>query len=121
MSTKPINNSGIMSSLSTVAAQDAAKAKDAGAVQNKQASLPTTSEAAKANFDVNISTGARSRAEASSKALEIARNTPDVREDRVAMLKKQIEEGTYKVDSGKIADGMMREAILDHLAETDER
>jgi len=120
MATKPINNAGIMSSLSTVAAQDAAKAKDAGAIQ-KQASLPTPNDASKANFDVNISSGARSRAEASAKALEIARNTPDVREDRVAMLKKQIEEGNYKVDSGKVADGMMREAILDHLAETDER
>ncbi len=120
MATKSINNAGIMSSLSTVAAQDAAKAKDAGAIQNKQAAQ-AANESAKANFDVNISAGARDRAEASAKALEIARKTPDVREDRVAMLKKQIEEGSYKVDSGKIADGMMREAILDHLAETDER
>jgi flagellar biosynthesis anti-sigma factor FlgM len=120
MATKPINNSGIMNSLSTVAAQDAAKAKDASAIQNK-AAASVANDPAKANFDVNISTSARDRAEASAKALEIARKTPDVREDRVAMLKKQIDEGNYKVDSGKIADGMMREAILDHLAETDER
>jgi len=120
MATKPINNSGIINSLSTVAAQDAAKAKDAGAIQSKQAALPNI-EPSKANFDVNISEGARDRAEASAKALDIARNTPDVREDRVAMLKKQIEDGSYKIDSGKIADGMMREAIRDHLAETEDR
>jgi len=119
MATKPINSAGIMNSLSTVAAQDAAKAKDAGAIQTKQAL--SSADSAKPNFDVNISAGARDRAEASARALDIARNTPDVREDRVAMLKKQIEEGNYKIDSGKIADGMMREAIRDHLAETEDR
>jgi len=119
MATKPINNSGIINSLSTVAAQDAAKAKDAGAaIQHRPA---TIAEPAKPNFDVNISPAARDRAEASAKAFDIARNTPDVREDRVAMLKKQIDEGSYKIDSGKIADGMMREAIRDHLAESDDR
>lgn len=119
MATKPINNAGVMSSLSTIGAADAAKAKDAAAVQSNQVAAKATPAPTK-SADVNISTGARSRAEASQKALEIARNTPDVREDRVAMLKKQIDEGTYKVDAGKIADGMMREAILDHLAETEE-
>lgn len=118
MATKPINNSGIMSSLSTVAAQDAAKAKGASAAQNNPAA-PAKSVETKPN--VNISAGARDRTEASARALDIARNTPDIREDRVAMLKKQIEDGSYQIDSGKIADGMMREAILDHLAESDER
>lgn len=118
MATNPIKNSGIMSSLSTVAAQDSAKAKDATAVQNNQAAQ---TKAVIEKPHVNISAGARDRADASAKALDIARNTPDIREDRVSMLKKQIEEGTYQIDSGKIADGMMREAILDHLAESDER
>lgn len=118
MATKPINNAGVMSSLSTIGAQDAAKAKDAAPVQPSPAALkqPPAKSA-----DVNISSGARDRADASQRAFDIAKNTPDIREDRVAMLKKQIEDGTYKIDSGKIADGMMREAILDHLAETEER
>lgn len=61
------------------------------------------------------------RAKAHNKALEIARATPDIREDRVAALKKQIQDGTYKIDAGAIADAMAREAILDHLAETEPR
>ncbi len=56
-----------------------------------------------------------------AKALEIARQTPDVREDKVAELKKRIAAGTYQVDSGKVADGMLREAIREHLAENTER
>jgi negative regulator of flagellin synthesis FlgM len=73
------------------------------------------------NFNVNISDSAKDRADASQKALNIARNTPDIREDKVAALKAQIDAGTYKVDAGKVADGMMREAIKEHLSEIDER
>ncbi len=65
---------------------------------------------------VNISPAAKDRAAASMKARDIALSTPDIREDRVADLKAQIDAGTYKIDSGKIADGMMREAIKEHLA-----
>jgi negative regulator of flagellin synthesis FlgM len=65
---------------------------------------------------VNISPAAKDRAAASMKARNIALSTPDIREDKVAMLKAQIDSGTYKIDSGKIADGMMREAIKEHLA-----
>ena len=61
------------------------------------------------------------RAKSYQKALEIARATPEIREDRVAALKKHIQEGTYKINSGAIADGMAREAIMDHLAETEGR
>ena len=71
------------------------------------------------DYGVQISDSAKRRAEAHKKALNIARGTPDIREDRVASLKKQIDEGTYQIDSGKIADGMLREAIKDHLAESD--
>ena len=71
------------------------------------------------DYGVNISDAAKSKAEAYQKALKIARDTPDIREDRVAELKKQIAEGNYKPDPGKIADGMLREAIKDHLADSD--
>lgn len=120
MATKPINNSGVMNSLSTIGAQDAAKSREAG-IAGAQPPLSGKSHAGTTASDVSISHSARNRAEAAQKAFNIAKNTPDVREDRVAMLKKQIEDGTYKADSGKIADGMLREAILDHLAETEER
>jgi negative regulator of flagellin synthesis FlgM len=68
------------------------------------------------NYGVELSDRAKSRSAEQKKAFEIAKNTPDVREDRVAALKARIQAGTYEVDSGKIADGMLREAFMEHLA-----
>jgi flagellar biosynthesis anti-sigma factor FlgM len=73
----------------------------------------------KGNFDVNISSHAKDRAVAFQKAFDIAKATPDIREDRVKALKEQIQNGSYKVDSGDIADAMLREAVKEHLADTD--
>lgn len=70
----------------------------------------------KKGVDVAVSEKARAMAKAREKATEIARNTPDVREDRVRELRERIQSGQYQVDATKIADGMMREAILDKLA-----
>lgn len=72
--------------------------------------------AAKSDFDVALSPQAREMAEARAKAMEIAKATPSIREDRVAELKQKIQNGTYQIDSSKIADGIMREAVLDQLA-----
>jgi negative regulator of flagellin synthesis FlgM len=41
---------------------------------------------------------------------------PDVREDKVAQLKEQIENKTYDMDEEKIADKMMKDALLNDLA-----
>jgi negative regulator of flagellin synthesis FlgM len=98
---------------------DKAKAAQQAAATGAVISAPVTSDAGdgkKPNYNVKISGDAKSRAEAHAKALSIARATPDVREDRVAALKKQVDEGTYKVDAGDIADGMLREAVKEHLA-----
>ena len=65
---------------------------------------------------MELSDKGKSRAAEQKKAFDIAKNTPDIREDRVAELKAKIQAGTYEVDSGKIADGMLREAIMEHLA-----
>ena len=40
---------------------------------------------------------------------------PDIREDKVAQLKEQVENGTYEVDAEKVADKMLREALLNDL------
>ncbi len=37
---------------------------------------------------------------------------PDVREEKVAELREQIESGTYEIDAEKIADKMLKEALL---------
>ena len=40
---------------------------------------------------------------------------PDVREDKVAQLKEQIENGTYEIDEEKIADKMLKDLLLNDL------
>ena len=40
---------------------------------------------------------------------------PDIREDKVAQLKEQIENGTYEVDADKLADKMIKESLLNDL------
>lgn len=85
-------------------------------VQKDIESLAPKARDEKSDFNVALSDKAKEMSEARQKALEIARNTPDIREDKIANLKKRIEAGEYKVDAGQIADGMMREAIRDELA-----
>ena len=41
---------------------------------------------------------------------------PDVREEKVAEIKEQIEAGTYTVDGEKIAFKMIRESIFDAMS-----
>jgi negative regulator of flagellin synthesis FlgM len=40
---------------------------------------------------------------------------PDVREDKVAELKEQVESGTYEIDAEKIAEKMLRDSLLNDL------
>ena len=48
-------------------------------------------------------------------AKEELNRIPDVREEKVAELRKQIENGTYKVDSEEIADKMIKDGFLNDL------
>ena len=52
------------------------------------------------------------------KIQEILRNTPDVREDRVALLKEKIASGEYTVNGKDVADQMLREFLLEGLLKT---
>ncbi len=120
MATKPINNGASMTNpLLAPKAQASDKKKAVDGAAALDASLFKEGASAKGGAaDVKISGGAKDRAAAASKAFDIAKNTPDVREDRVAALKAQIDAGTYQPDSGKIADGILREAVREHLAES---
>jgi negative regulator of flagellin synthesis FlgM len=40
---------------------------------------------------------------------------PDIREDKVALLKEQVENGTYEIDAEKIADKMLKDSLLNDL------
>lgn len=70
------------------------------------------------DFAVAFSDRAQEMLEARNKALDIAKSTSPIREDRVQALKAKIQNGTYEIDSGKIADGMLEEAIKDELSKT---
>ena len=58
------------------------------------------------------------RARDIEKIQEILRKTPDVREDRVAHLKKKITSGEYNVNGKDIADQILREFLLEDLLKT---
>ena len=114
MAINSINKNTTLGSLTTASTQDSKEAAAAGDTDKGGRAASRAGE--QRNFDVSISAGAKARAEATSKATEIARNTSDIRADRVAALKAKIEAGQYEVSPEKIADGMAREAIRDHLA-----
>lgn len=58
-------------------------------------------------------TGARAeisaRAREFSKAKEVAASAPDIREEKIADLKRRIASGQYKIDSDAIADRMIQD------------
>lgn len=70
----------------------------------------------KAGYQVQLSDVALERKAAQNKARLIAQNTNPIREDKVMSLKKLIESGEYNIDSGKIADGILKEAIKERLS-----
>lgn len=51
------------------------------------------------------------RAKLMKQATDIAHQTPDIRKEKIAALKKSIHEGTYHVDSGAIADRLVEEHL----------
>jgi negative regulator of flagellin synthesis FlgM len=114
---KPVNNN--QSLINTLGPQRQEKTDAASRLKNKREAESATQakdSAVAENYGLNVSPKAKELSEARQKALGIARNTPDVREDRVAELKKKINSGSYKVDPDKIADGMMKEALKDQVA-----
>ncbi|MEZ6854799.1 flagellar biosynthesis anti-sigma factor FlgM [Halodesulfovibrio aestuarii] len=56
---------------------------------------------------VSLSDEGRLRTEAYKEAM----NAPEVREDKVAEIKAQIVSGEYKIDSEKIAEGLLRDEL----------
>ncbi|MDY6880763.1 MAG: flagellar biosynthesis anti-sigma factor FlgM [Desulfatiglans sp.] len=50
------------------------------------------------------------------KAKMLLASVPDVREEKVQEIRQRIEEGTYKVESKKIAEKIVKESLLNELA-----
>ena len=81
--------------------------------QNAQAA-ETEGEKGRTNAgadSVELSQSARDLKEA-QKALQ---DLPDIREDKVAALKQQIENGTYDIRADKIAANMLKESLTNDI------
>jgi negative regulator of flagellin synthesis FlgM len=74
------------------------------------------------NKQSNVSAVPEEKVSLSSRARDVQQikkavdELPDVRQERVEALKKQIEQGNYKVDGEKVAQKMVGESLLDILA-----
>jgi negative regulator of flagellin synthesis FlgM len=81
--------------------------------KNKTAASSEKTEKTATRMDtVEISDTAKRIQEARKQLDEI----PDIREDKVAQLKRQIDNGTYAINAEKIADKMIKEGLINELA-----
>ncbi len=55
------------------------------------------------------------KAQELQKARKALKDIPDVREDKVARIKKQIENGTYEIDAEETAEKMIKESLTNDL------
>ncbi len=87
---------------------------DAGARQTGagQAADRSTGAAASPNVTVDISAKSQDFVQIKNAVAQL----PEVREEVVQALKTQIETGSYKIDSAKIAGKMVQESLLDIFA-----
>ena len=80
---------------------------------------PNAQEKQSAAQEVKNKEASQDKVELSAESREIKKindaleMTPDVRAERVAELKKLVQEGRYQVDSEALADKMIKESILD--------
>ncbi len=56
--------------------------------------------------------GGDEQARLSRRARQVIYRTPEIRPEKVARLKEAIERGAYKIDSGQLADKIIREWFL---------
>ena len=75
----------------------------------KQPSYQTVPVADKEGDTVALSAEAK-QIQAAARRLKVM---PEIREEKVAYLRNQVETGTYQIDAGKIAAAMLREALSD--------
>jgi len=83
-------------------------------VQDKDKAQATTEKTEKqpTKTDTVVLSDAAKRIQEAKKVLD---EIPDIREDKVAQLKEQIENGTYEIDEQKIADKMLKDSLLNEL------
>lgn len=91
------------------------KSEVSGAKRSNQAASTQESQKAARAYQGGAADGAKAEISAKgkefAKAKAVASETPDVREEKIAELKRRIAAGTYKVDAEAISERM----VDDHL------
>ena len=100
-----VNSSNVQNSQSAKTEQ--AKKSDAPAKTLRNEAVEKFSKSAVSSESARADISAKGKDFASAHA--VAKSAPDVREDRIAELKKRIAEGKYEVDANKLADKMVSE------------
>ncbi len=77
--------------------------------KNKVGAYKDKPEKAAVKTDTVVISDAAKRVQEAKKQLD---DLPDVRADKVAQLKKQIESGTYEINAEKTADKMIKEHLI---------
>lgn len=90
-------------SAETSAAKKSGKAQNAQAAKAGDAKAAESSGASIEGANASISSKARDFA----KAKEVAAGAPDVREEKIAELKRRIASGQYSVDANAVADKLV--------------
>ena len=75
----------------------------------KSSSSQETKDSSPSNDRVDLSTQSKEM----QKIYDVLQATPDVREEKVAQYKKQIEDGTYRVAPDDVADKMLKDSLLE--------
>ena len=103
-----ITPSAANNSAQATGVSSASSADRAAAVAKKKGAAPgETKVVDNGSTKPEISAKARDMAQANS----VAKNAPDVREDKIAALRARIAEGKYSVDAQKVADRMVDEHL----------
>jgi negative regulator of flagellin synthesis FlgM len=66
----------------------------------------------KENVSGSVRAEVSARAKEMATAHQAAKSAPDVREDKIEALKRQIAEGRYKVDADAVAERMLNDHML---------
>ncbi|MDD9950734.1 MAG: flagellar biosynthesis anti-sigma factor FlgM [Zetaproteobacteria bacterium] len=85
----------------------------------KKSSQTANKRNAQGSYSVRLSDAVKNKQKAFEDSLRIAQNTEPTRPERIQALKEQIATGTYNPDAEQIAQGMLREAMREKLAETE--
>lgn len=94
--------------------RQARSADKSSAVKNLEGlpldSSPVLDHSEKINFSQDVALA--------KEALQLARQAPDVRRDKVDAIKAAIKNGTYKVDNEKVAEAMLKRHAEDAILES---